>query len=465
MPNILDTKEIGLLRVLVSYSILIAQFASLGVNTVAVKIFPTFRDTNRKHHGFLGMVLLVTLAGFIVSILIYLLFRHQIIESSAEKSALFIPYFYYVIPLVFFTILFNVFDTYYRVLYNAVKGIIYKELIQRVLILASIILFYFGLVDFHTLVTLYIIALISPSLFLLAELIRDKQFYIKPNFKFVNKTLSHEILKIGMFGMVTSFSGVLVMNIDIVMVNQMLGLSETGIYTVTFFFGSMILVPLRTMGKIGSVVVADAWQKDDISTIQDIYKKSSISLSVIGLLLFIEIWGNVDNIFLIINEIYLPGKLVILFIGLASLTDIALGIAPHIIFNSKHYKYLSYFLLIFVLLLIITNLLLIPSFGIVGAAIASLISKFIFNGIKFIFLYKKFDLQPFTVKHIILIFIGFISWYAGYLVPQLHNYIIDIFIRSFVIFTVFMILVYLFKISADINTKIEEVIQKLGIKI
>ncbi len=456
MPKILETDEIGLLRVLVSYSVLIAQFASMGVNTAAVKTFPVFRDKEKKHHGFLGLALLSTMAGFTIAALIYLFFKQNIINSSSEKSALFIPYFYYVIPLVFFTILFNVFDTYYRVLYNAVKGIVYKELIQRILILVTLILFYFSIIDFHTLVILYLIALISPSLFLLFELIKDKQFYIKPDFEFLDRKLLKEVFNIGIFGMITSFSGVLVMNIDIVMVNKMLGLSETGIYTVTFFFGSMILVPLRTMGKIGSVVVSDAWQKNQIETIRDIYQKSSISLSVIGILLFIGIWGNIDNIFLIIGDKYIAGKFIILFIGLASLTDISLGIAPHIIFNSKYYKNLSYFLVLFVFLLIITNLLLIPVYGIVGAAIASLISKFIFNSIKFIFLYKKFDLQPFTIKHLILLFIGAGSLFAGHILPQFNNYIVDIVIRSSIILTVFISLVYIFKISPDINTKIKE---------
>jgi len=463
MPKILETDEIGLLRVLVSYSVLIAQFASLGVNTVAVKIFPTFRNPDKNHHGFLSLALITTMAGFIVSVIVYLSFRTEIIESSAEKSALFIPYFYYIIPLVFFTILFNVFDTYYRVLYNAVKGIVFKELVQRLLILIAILLYYFEIVTFKTLVVLYVLALISPSILLLINLIKDRQLHLKPDFNFIDKDLSKRIISIGLFGIITSFSGVLVMNIDIIMVNRMLGLSETGVYTVTFFFGSMILVPLRTMGKIGSVVIADAWQKNDILTIQDIYKKSSISLSVIGVLLFIGIWGNIDNIFQIISDKYLAGKFVILFIGLASLTDITLGVASHIIFNSKYYKYLSYFLLVFVVLLITTNLLLIPEYGIVGAAMASLVSKAIFNGIKYIFLYKKFKLQPFTPKHLILLFIGIISLFTAHLISQSTNIYVDIFIRSSVIILVYSSLVYMFKISSDINNKINEIMNKFKI--
>jgi O-antigen/teichoic acid export membrane protein len=234
-----------------------------------------------------------------------------------------------------------------------------------------------------------------------------------------------------------------------------------GIYTVTFFFGMLILIPLRTMGKISSVVIADAWKNNDLKTISSIYKKSSISLSVIGILLFIGIWGNIDNVFLIIKDDYLPGKMVILFIGLASLSDIFLGVSPHIIINSKHYKYLSFFLIGFAALLITTNFLLIPEYGIVGAALASLLSKFIFNLVKYIFIYKKFGMQPFDMKHFYLVIIGFAAYFVSTLIPVFPHFLLDIFVRSTVIFIAFGLPVYYLNISTDINERINSFLSGL----
>ncbi|HJN05985.1 MAG TPA: hypothetical protein QF480_05170, partial [Bacteroidales bacterium] len=64
-PQIFTTEEIGLLRILVSYSLLFAQFAGLGINTVTIKLFPYFRNYERKHHGYLGLALLVSTVGLI----------------------------------------------------------------------------------------------------------------------------------------------------------------------------------------------------------------------------------------------------------------------------------------------------------------------------------------------------------------------------------------------------------------
>jgi len=456
-PLVFTTDEIGLFRILVSYSLLFAQFSALGINTVTVKLFPYFRDYQRKHHGYLGLALIISTIGLIVSISAFLFLKPIILDSNKTGSDLFSDYFYYIVPLIVFTLLFNVFDTYYRVLYNTVKGIVYKEVIQRILILVVIVLYYFDTIDFHKAVVLYTIALILPTVFLFLSLVFSNLFFIKLDTGFIDKKLARKMIDIGAFGILASFSGVLTATIDSIMVERMLNLSELGIYTITFFFGTLILVPLRTMGKISGVVIADAWRNNELKVIDIIYKKSSISLSILGLLLLIGIWANIDNVFHIIPLKYISGKYVILFIGIASLFDIALGISPHIIVNSNHYRYLSYFLLIFAGLLIVTNLILIPLLGIIGAALATLISKLIYNFIKFYFLYHKYRLQPFTSKMALLYFIGLTTYGISTFVPEMPNYLIDIIVRSIIILLLFITPVYYFKISDDINSKINSI--------
>ena len=463
-PRIFNTEEVGLLRILVSYAVLFSQFAGLGINTVTVKLFPYFRNYDKKHHGYLGIALMISLAGLIIAISAFIALKSYILKSEGAENDLFAQYFYYVIPLIVFSLLFTVFDTYYRVLYKAVKGIIYKEVVQRVFILLVIIAFYFNLVDFHTMIIAYCLAIISPAILLFLSLIYNRQLSVIPDINFIDKKLGKQMLNVGFWGIVASFSGVLVLNIDVIMVERMLGLSAAGIYTITFFFGTLILVPLRTLGKIGSVVIADAWKRNDIETISDIYKKSGLSLTVISLLLFIGIWGNIDNIFSLIKDDYLPGKMVIFYIGIANLFDNALSVSPHIIVNSRYYRYLSYMLMGFAVLLIVSNIIMIPTLGIVGAAIASLISKFIFNLVKFVFLYSKFKLQPFSLKYIYLIFIGLLSYFVSTLIPFNANFIIDIIIRSSVITLVYALPVYFFKISPDLNNKFDELKKSLLVR-
>lgn len=459
-PRLLATDEVGLLRLLISYSTLLAQFAVLGVNSVTVKLFPYFRNEKKKHHGFLGLALLITMTGFLLTTIVYIGLHSYILEQAKEKSSLFIPYYYYVVPITLFTLLFGVFDTYYRVLYNAVRGIIYKEVIQRSLIIISVILYFFKAIEFQTLVILYTVSIASPALLLLFALIKDNKLYLKPDFSFIDKELARKMASVAFFGIVVSYSGVLVMNIDIIMVNYYLGLTYAGIYTITFFFGTLILVPMRTMGKISSVVIADAWKINDRKTIMDIYQKSTISLGAVGILLLIGIWGNIDNIIKIIGPSYEQGKYVILLIGMANLFDVFLGISPHIIVNSDKYKWQSYLLLFFVIMVIVTNIIFIPLYGIVGAALASMISKFIYNISKFVFLKVQFGFQPYTIKHLLLLAIAIATYYLSTLMAPFNNFIVDIIVRSAFIGGLFISAIYFLNISEDINVSIEKLVKR-----
>jgi len=430
------------------------------MNTVTVKLFPYFRDYNKKHHGFIGLALLISLIGFLFTTGIYITLHDYIITSAKTKSSLFIPYYYYVVPLFFFTMLFGVFDTYYRVLYNVVKGVIYKEVVQRILVILSILLFYFNVIDFHKLVILYIISMITPTIFLFLELIKDKQLFLVPDFKFLDNKLIREIATVALFGIISSYSGVLIMNIDLVMVDHYLGLSQAGVYTISFFFGTLILIPARTMSKITSVVIADAWKKNDKKQIVDIYQKTTLSLSVAGSLIFIGLWANIDNVFKIIGSNYESGKYVILFISLANLVEMFVGSSSHVIVNSPKYKWLSYLLFIYTFLIVVTNILFIPVYGIAGAALASFISRIIYGFLRFAFLKYHYHFQPYNFKHLLIILVGIVVWYISSLIPPFKLFIIDILVRSTAITMLFIPVVYFLKISEDINRIIDLLIKR-----
>jgi len=457
MPRIFQVEEIGLLRVLISYATVLSTFAVLGFSVVTVKIFPFFRDEKSKHHGFFGLALLVSLVGFILASLIYLGFHDLIIERGAEKSPLFSQFYYLVIPLTFFLMLYIIIDTYFRVLYQAVIGIIYREVFQRSLVLIIFILFYIGYFNFNTIVYLYIIAFSLPAVFMLVSLLLKGDYKLIPDFDFLKKPLLKKIGHVGLFGIFSSFSGILVINIDILMLNHLEGLAQTGIYTITFFFGALVLIPSRSMTKISSVIIADAFKRKDLAEINSIYKKSSINLGIIGMLILIGLWGNIDNIFNVIGEDFKQGYWVIIVIGFANLLDMLMGVSNQIFFNSKYYTTSAYLSFFFMLLLVASNLLLIPEFGLVGAAIASLFSKFIYNLFKYIFLWKKFNFQPFNWKTLRLISIGLVTVFLIQFLPPLPNFIIDIAVRSSIISIIFSAAVYFFKLSEDLNLWVEKI--------
>lgn len=456
-PHILSTEEIGLLKLLVSFSLLFAQFGSLGFSNVINRLFPYFRNKEKGHSGFIAVALIITFSGFILSAIGLELFRPLIIRNNIDDSAIFVEYFNYLYPLIFFTLFFGLFDSYIKALFNAVIGLMLKELIQRVLILLSIVLYFYDILDFHNFVIFYIAALSIPTVILFVVLVVRKELVISPPGKIFNKEMWKEIFYLCLHGVISGFGSIVILQLDSIMVNKYLGISQTGIYATTFFFAAIILIPSRALIKISTTIVSEAWKSNDLEKIKLIYKKSCLTQTIIAVILFVGLWVNIDSIFKIIPAEYAVGKWVIFFVGLKNIVEMATGMNTVIILTSPHYRLYTYFTIIFMGLLVLMFFLLIPPFGITGAAIAILISYTFFAFLRYIFLKVKYKMEAFDHKILIVLLIGGISYLAGYLLPLQKNYIVDVIMRSIVSGGIYVILIIVFRISEDINVTLNRI--------
>ena len=114
-------------------------------------------------------------------------------------------------------------------------------------------------------------------------------------------------------------------------------------------------------------------------------EKSCLNQYVIGGLLYILLVANLGNVFQILPEEFESGRGVIIFIGLANLLNMLSGVSMQIIGTSAYYRYQNYWMILFIILIVTTNILFIPAMGIPGAAMASLVSTFFLTIVKFAF--------------------------------------------------------------------------------
>ncbi|MGM0647151.1 MAG: lipopolysaccharide biosynthesis protein [Bacteroidota bacterium] len=451
-PRLLTTQEIGLINVLISYSVILAQLGGLGMQQVITRLFPYFRDEKQQHHGFLALVLLITAAGFVLVAFIYWLFKDMILQMGKQQSGMLNHYIDLIIPLLLFHMLFVLLDNYYKVLYNAVKGTYYQEVVKRVFVLVAILGYYFHVLEFQGFVLFYVLAAAIPFLGLFWSLKQSKQLFLKTDFPFITPPMRKEIADVGMFGLLAGTSGIFVLHIDKIMVlNLTNSLGDTGVYAIAFFFGSLVQKPAKALSKVSSVYISEAWKANRLREINDLYKKSAVNQTLIGLFLLVGLVVNLDNIFEFLSEDYSEGRAVIIFIALAYLIDMGAGVNGTIINTSRYYRWQMYLILILLVSVVLFNWLLIPLWGIMGAAVATLISKFLFNLSKFVFIYWKWKLQPFNFSFVKIILIGAMAFLAGWLLPVLDNYIWDLLYRSALVTLVYGIFVLWLRPSEDVE--------------
>lgn len=461
---ILKASENGLTGILISISALFSQFAALGFNGVTVRFFPYFRNKEKGHHGYLFYGIIVTLIGFLICFAVFFLFKDQIIASNQGKSKLFVDYLGYLMPLTLFTLFFNLFDYYLRACYSSVIGSSSRDFTQRILILLCLLLYFTKLIGFSTFVFLFVASTCIPTIILLFYIIKLGEWHVRPIKGFVSKELRQEMIKLSLFSLLAGGAGILITNVDIIMVNQKLGLNSTGIFRIAFYFGAIISIPVRSLYRIAMGVVAEAFKKNDLPGINSLYKKSCNSQLVIGLLLFIGIWSNIDNIMAILPPEYAEGKNVILFLSIGNLVDMATGINYVIMITSKYYRFDGYFTIIILLLAIVANYFLIPIYGIAGSAIATALTVTVYNIMRWSFLYFKFKMQPFDSNTLKIIAIAVIAFLPGYFIPHFPIYlnshiitaIIDIAIRSSIVGGIFIFLILKTESAPEINNKIRK---------
>jgi O-antigen/teichoic acid export membrane protein len=459
-PEFLEPDQIGLIGIFMSYAYIFAQVATLGTGRITMVVFPFFRNKEKNHHGFFPLIILVSLIGLALSVIVIFFMKPWLISNSNDESTLFAEYFNYLFPIAIFTFLYLMLDTFNTVLFNAVRGIFLKEFLQRLFILAAITLFALSLVNFNMFVILFVIAIGLPGFVLMYYVFRNDEFRVKLSLDPALKEKSRLMADLGINGILIGFSGMMILNIDRIMVERFLGLGPTGIYTTMSYFATLIAIPSRALLKISDPVIAQSWKENNLKSLKDNYYRSSLNQFLIGSLLMIGIWGNIGNIVRILPPAYSEGRMVVLFISLAFLADMLTGTATFILANSKHFRFQTYYILLLVGLIVLTNYLLIPVWGLTGAAVATLLSKVITNFIRYLILYGKFGLQPYNYKFPLILLIAAAAYLAQYFIPEISNMYFDLIIRSSIMSVVFISLALGMKVSPDVNERVMEIRKK-----
>lgn len=449
-PNFLEPNQYGLTRLLLSVSFVFTQFAHLGMNNTAIRFFPYFEDKKNDHNGFLFLVLVVPITGFLLFLGIIFLFDDLLI-SYYDASTYFEDYYLLLIPIVFGLLYFEVINSYVRARLHSVPGSVISEIILRLITIVLLVLFWYDWITFGHFMVGFACSYIIQPLLLLLFLFMKGELFLKPNFAYLKTTLVKRMANYGLFAVLGGMTTLVVNNIDIIMLGSLAGLTETGVYAIAFYIGSVIIVPQRSLGKIAPSVVAKHLKDKNYDEIERIYKSSSINQMVPGLLIFIGVVANLHNLNEILPEAYASASPVIIIIGLSKLIDMTAGINGAIILNSKYYRFDLISMIILIIFSITLNYWLIPIYGITGAAIATATSLLLYNLIKGVYVWLKFRMQPFSPKILLLIGLSSLVLWVSVQTGHFDNIYIDIIIRSVAITLVYSFGVLSLNVSEEVN--------------
>ncbi|MDA3910779.1 MAG: polysaccharide biosynthesis C-terminal domain-containing protein [Bacteroidales bacterium] len=463
MPILFSTNQVGLINVLLAISSMVAQFSTLGVNYVNIRLFPYFKTKDKYHKGFARLILIFSIAGIAISTSWFFLFKGNIISSNIEKAPLLSENVYYLIPMIIASLTYLILDGYFRSIYKASTSIFFRELFMRLLIFFGLMLYKFNLIDFQNFLNYYMLAFVSPSIIMFAYLIRIGEFKVRAKFRDLPPNIWRLVASVAFFGMISGFTNISIMNMDKFLISKYLDLSSAGIYAVSFYFGTMILIPGKAVRRISSAVISEGFQNNDLNKVKMVYVKSNLNMFIGGLILFVFLWANIHNILRILPPEYAAGKWAIFIIASAFVLNMISGLSNQVILYSSAYRLHSFIMLGLLAILIVSNIILIPKMGLEGAALATFITYLIDMLFKWIFIWRKFNIQPFQWKHFFIFLIAVSIYALSLLLPEL-SLIPDMIIRSAGIGILFIIGIRVFKLSDDLNAIIDRALEILHLK-
>ena len=458
-PRFLSKEEIGLTRLLFSFSALLANITPLGTTATIMKYFPYFRDRDNRHHGFFGFMLIFPAIGYLLFGIILYSLKDYIISKYIGQSKLFTDYFFYVFPLTFFLVFTTIFTAYsYSIFRTSVPALINDVLVR----IGSIILFtiyFIKWIDRDQFIMLFVAIYGTQFLVLLFYLFYEDRPSLKINWE---KYTEHTPKRMFIYGIIMSLGGIASLGLkylDTIMLGMykpkeagMNALDIVGVYSIAAFVAAFVEAPMNALDKIMVPKMADSWKRNDIADIQQMYYKSAKYLFLMGAFLFLMINLNIDSLFqLIPDKDYSLAKGVVLIISLGTLINMAAGNNDGILFTSSKYRVMIWMLLVVLIVAYFNYKIFIPLFGMEGAAIATALSAFLYNLMKYLMIWRFFHMQPFTANTLKVALVIILTGLSVYFVPSVHNPFADIAIRSSMIGIIFAGLIYALRIIPEFH--------------
>ncbi len=452
-PLFLSPEEIGLYKAIFAMAAILAPFAQVGLARSTLRFFPRFNKSPKAGGRFLSLIFILGIITITIFILLFQIVDSWVFAFFEQKAPELKDHYWAIIVLASLLVYIAIFEAYYKALLNVVVPTLIKEFFIRVLVSLLVALFFLDYISFEWFIQLSILSYAISLLILILYVVAKRQIKLDFSIFQIEKSFVKVLLKYMFFIMASAVGSVIVLQIDSLMVTAYLGLEQNGIYVIAFFMATVIEIPKRAIAQMSDSIIATSFEFERVDEIKKIYKQSSINQLILGSFVFLLIALNLDNIYGIMpkGELYESGKWVVIFIGLGKIMEMGFGVNSEIIISSKLYKSNIVFVMVLAVLTILLNILLIPKLGLLGAAISSFTSLFLFNLIKMIFIWNRFKFQPFSKATLIALMIAGISFTTVCLLPTLENVYLNTVLVSVILIIVFGALTLILKPSKEID--------------
>ena len=462
--------EYGLTTIFIAIATMMSAFATMAMPSYIFKFYPYYNDNlPPKKNDIITWALVVSTIGFVLVMIAGWAVKHLVIKKFGTNAPQLVTYYYWIFPMGLGLTIYTVLEAYAWSLHKSIVTNFFKEVQWRLLTTILIVLFVTNTIkDFDLFIKLFAFTYPGIAISLFAYLIITKKIHFTFSVSKVSRRFFKKIIALCSF----VYGGTIIFTLsqvfDTIVIASLLenGSAKAGIFGLATIATSIIVAPQRGIISASISHLSKAWKDKNMALLQKIYQRSSINQLIFACAIFLLIWMNFTDAINTfgVKPAYLEAAWIFFILGLTKIIDMGTGVNAQIIATSTYWKFELVSGVILLLVMLPLTYILTTAYGIIGPAIATLVSITVYNVIRIIFLWQKFKLFPLTIHSFHTVLLAAACYGICYFVFKNMHGIMGMFLRSTTFIVLFATGAIYMKLSPDIQPVIQTIQKRLRLK-
>lgn len=460
--------EYGLTTIFIAIATMMSAFATMAMPSYIFKFHPYYNDNlPSQKNDMVSWALLISLIGFLLVMVAGLALKNIVIQKYGTNAPQLVSYYYWIFPMGLGLTIYTILEAFAWTLHKSVVTNFFREVQWRLLTTVLIVLYLTNTIgDFDLFIKLFAFTYPGIAISLFAYLIITKKIHFNFSVSRVTRRYLKKIVALCSF----VYGGTLIFTLsqvfDSFVIASVLenGLEKAGIFGLATIMTSIIQAPQRGIVSASISHLSRAWKEKNRALLQKVYQRSSINQLIFACAIFLLIWLNFSDgiITFGLKPVYLGAAWIFFILGLTKIIDMGTGVNAQIIATSVHWKFELVSGVILLSLMLPLTYFLTVEYGLIGPAFATLISITIYNSIRIMFLWKRFQLFPFTPQTIYTLLLAASCYFICHFAFRNMSGITAIILRSAVFLAMYISGTMYMKLSPDIYPVIGTIKKRFG---
>ena len=378
---------------------LFTLLSKLGLDTTSIKFIASFASQNKWTSIFKfrnKVVFILIISSIFFSILLYTLSQPIADLINAQVKYIKLNSFF-ILPMSFFMLHYQSL----RGLKRIAEFSFFYRMSQSLFTVVSVLIIYYFIQDNEVPIYAYLVSLLLVSVlaFLSFRYNLNKKSYGKESAEMQILKYS-QILKISIPLMFAQSVQFIMAWTDKLMLGSMTTIVDVGVYHTAFKLSMFAAVALMSVNSIASPKFAEMFAKKDFLGLKKVVHQSTKMIFWSSFPLVIVFFMFPDFLLGLFGEEFKVGVTAFIFLSCGRLISSFSGSVGNILQMTGNQNIYAIILLIGAILNVVLNLILIPLYGINGAAIASMSSLIVWNLSMVLVVKQKFGFYTFYIPFI-----------------------------------------------------------------